>query len=100
MTGRNEPCHCGSGLKYKKCHGRNAVKGPKNIVTLNPRPFSWLDYHEKNDRQKRIAMRQVEHRGSNNVAKTAANMINMFGLEGAKDVLETAIKAKDAARQS
>jgi hypothetical protein len=20
--GRNEPCHCGSGLKYKKCHGR------------------------------------------------------------------------------
>jgi SEC-C motif len=21
-TGRNQPCHCGSGLKYKKCHGR------------------------------------------------------------------------------
>lgn len=20
--GRNKPCHCGSGLKYKKCHGR------------------------------------------------------------------------------
>ena len=20
--GRNEPCHCGSGLKYKKCHGK------------------------------------------------------------------------------
>ncbi|MGZ6328618.1 MAG: SEC-C metal-binding domain-containing protein, partial [Candidatus Limnocylindrales bacterium] len=20
--GRNEPCWCGSGLKYKKCHGR------------------------------------------------------------------------------
>ena len=19
--GRNEPCHCGSGLKYKRCHG-------------------------------------------------------------------------------
>ena len=19
--GRNDPCHCGSGLKYKKCHG-------------------------------------------------------------------------------
>lgn len=19
-TGRNDPCHCGSGLKYKKCH--------------------------------------------------------------------------------
>ncbi|WP_203434328.1 SEC-C metal-binding domain-containing protein [Nitrosococcus halophilus] len=20
--GRNEPCPCGSGVKYKKCHGR------------------------------------------------------------------------------
>jgi preprotein translocase subunit SecA len=20
--GRNDPCHCGSGMKYKKCHGR------------------------------------------------------------------------------
>jgi len=20
--GRNDPCFCGSGLKYKKCHGR------------------------------------------------------------------------------
>ena len=20
--GRNEPCHCGSGRKFKKCHGR------------------------------------------------------------------------------
>jgi preprotein translocase subunit SecA len=23
-TGRNEPCPCGSGKKYKKCHGVNA----------------------------------------------------------------------------
>ncbi|MBI4355709.1 MAG: SEC-C domain-containing protein, partial [Candidatus Omnitrophica bacterium] len=22
--GRNDPCHCGSGKKYKKCHGQNA----------------------------------------------------------------------------
>ena len=21
--GRNKPCPCGSGLKYKKCHGKN-----------------------------------------------------------------------------
>ena len=20
-VGRNDPCHCGSGKKYKKCHG-------------------------------------------------------------------------------
>ena len=23
-VGRNEPCPCGSGLKYKNCHGKNA----------------------------------------------------------------------------
>ena len=22
-VGRNEPCPCGSGLKYKNCHGKN-----------------------------------------------------------------------------
>lgn len=21
--GRNDPCHCGSGKKFKKCHGAN-----------------------------------------------------------------------------
>jgi uncharacterized protein YecA (UPF0149 family) len=23
VVGRNEPCPCGSGKKYKKCHGAN-----------------------------------------------------------------------------
>ncbi|HQQ13707.1 MAG TPA: SEC-C metal-binding domain-containing protein, partial [Bacteroidales bacterium] len=23
-VGRNEPCPCGSGKKYKNCHGKNA----------------------------------------------------------------------------
>ena len=23
QVGRNDPCPCGSGLKYKNCHGRN-----------------------------------------------------------------------------
>jgi len=23
--GRNDPCHCGSGRKYKQCHGRTAA---------------------------------------------------------------------------
>src|SRR6202034_835428 len=33
--GRNEPCHCGSGLKYKKCHGGPAG-GPaaKALVSI------------------------------------------------------------------
>jgi hypothetical protein len=33
MIGRNDPCPCGSGIKYKKCHGRpsGSVAGPPNI---------------------------------------------------------------------
>ena len=27
--GRNEPCPCGSGKKYKQCHGRQAVEQPR-----------------------------------------------------------------------
>jgi uncharacterized protein YecA (UPF0149 family) len=27
-VGRNDPCPCGSGLKYKRCHGIEAVGGP------------------------------------------------------------------------
>ncbi len=30
-VGRNEPCPCGSGLKFKKCHGRNGIGGPRPI---------------------------------------------------------------------
>ena len=25
-VGRNDPCPCGSGLKYKNCHGRNVAE--------------------------------------------------------------------------
>lgn len=32
-TGRNDPCPCGSGLKFKKCHGR-AVTGQAKVRSL------------------------------------------------------------------
>lgn len=28
--GRNDPCHCGSGRKYKHCHGRPARRSPED----------------------------------------------------------------------
>lgn len=28
--GRNDPCHCGSGRKYKHCHGRPAKRSPED----------------------------------------------------------------------
>ncbi len=35
MTRRNSPCPCGSGKKYKKCHGENATKGGKFAAKPN-----------------------------------------------------------------
>lgn len=32
MVGRNDPCPCGSGKKYKKCHGKNADGNLMNLV--------------------------------------------------------------------
>ena len=34
QVGRNDPCWCGSGLKYKKCHLRRAKETPINIQEL------------------------------------------------------------------
>ncbi len=34
-VGRNEPCPCGSGLKFKKCHGLSGSGDPDN---LDPKP--------------------------------------------------------------
>ena len=33
-TGRNELCHCGSGKKYKKCHGVGSPVNRSNLMLL------------------------------------------------------------------
>jgi hypothetical protein len=34
-TGRNDPCHCGSGKKYKHCHaGRERALGPMRKLLI------------------------------------------------------------------
>jgi len=32
MVGRNDPCHCGSGKKYKVCHGQSAATGGQKWI--------------------------------------------------------------------
>jgi hypothetical protein len=43
LLGRNEPCHCGSGKKYKQCHltadeakGRDARKKAEDAAPAEP----------------------------------------------------------------
>ncbi len=48
MTDRNDPCPCGSGKKFKKCHGINSVKGPKVLrvhVGNTPRNVSAKEHN-------------------------------------------------------
>src|SRR2546422_10657301 len=49
-VGRNDPCPCGSGLRYKQCHGA-LVADP--AVSDTPSPNSLvkrgIDAHQKND---------------------------------------------------
>ena len=33
-TGRNDLCHCGSGRKYKKCHGTSETPAARGRVML------------------------------------------------------------------
>jgi len=33
-VGRNDPCHCGSGKKYKVCHGRSAAGGSNRWMLI------------------------------------------------------------------
>lgn len=45
--GRNDPCPCGSGLKYKKCHaGRPGDLGPSPASTPDPRDLAAEDVKE------------------------------------------------------
>ena len=44
--GRNDPCHCGSGKKYKKCHMQtdaNEQRQAQNISCTN----DWVSFHTK-----------------------------------------------------
>jgi SEC-C motif len=47
--GRNEPCHCGSGKKFKHCHALLSSRDePAAIQTAVPMALAWLNkYHRK-----------------------------------------------------
>lgn len=40
QPGRNDPCPCGSGKKYKKCHGAALSGGPDEIGVTANKPIS------------------------------------------------------------
>lgn len=55
--GRNEPCPCGSGKKYKKCHGANQEK------PVFQNPFNDPDVRKKLEEMKASEMRRVKQQG-------------------------------------
>lgn len=51
VVGAREPCPCGSGKRYKSCHGRDAARAARRLVV---RPFEGLP-----DEAQWIALREV-----------------------------------------
>ncbi len=48
--GRNEPCHCGSGKKYKHCHGKPEAESappPDSHEGAVQRAMAWLGQHHR-----------------------------------------------------
>jgi hypothetical protein len=43
--GRNDPCPCGSGIKYKKCHGRKDSSFPQYDQVYDPKSLGSLPPH-------------------------------------------------------
>ena len=44
MLGRNDPCHCGSNKKYKKCHLAGDQGKARTIRALHT-PAQWVQFH-------------------------------------------------------
>lgn len=45
--GRNDPCHCGSGKKYKKCHLRIEESLPKALELMAAKRRDQIEYEKK-----------------------------------------------------
>ena len=48
-VGRNEPCPCGSGLRYKQCHGAIATSTASDSNSPDALAKRGIDAHQKND---------------------------------------------------
>ena len=92
--GRNDPCSCGSGKKYKKCCGRNPTAGPL------PDAGAWLQQARKHFESGAFAgalaaARQVLHAVPNNAEAHQVCGLAHFQLgqlDDALNCLETAIR--------
>jgi uncharacterized protein len=46
-AGRNDPCPCGSGKKFKKCHGRQSGSKPIQAQVLTPQSSLSSFFHSR-----------------------------------------------------
>lgn len=44
--GRNDPCHCGNGKKYKKCHMQSDASEQRQAQKIN-NTSDWVNFHTK-----------------------------------------------------
>lgn len=58
-SGRNDPCPCGSGKKYKKCHGESAVQ-PKALEKSSAQKIA---FDQKFEEQKALEIQRQKQQG-------------------------------------
>ncbi|MEE2786203.1 MAG: SEC-C domain-containing protein [Myxococcota bacterium] len=63
--GRNDPCHCGSGKKYKKCHQPIDENAARNVRSLRT-PGDWFGHHVE-----RLNAAGLQHLSENTIVHAA-----------------------------
>ncbi|MGX9136329.1 YecA family protein [Rummeliibacillus sp. JY-2-4R] len=80
MVGRNDPCPCGSGKKYKKCHGKNALGDITTLVSEEidrivegfvKESFHTQDYREL-EKRNHLWQNALQHAFTNKLIDTIA----------------------------
>ena len=89
-TGRNEPCPCGSGKKYKKCCMRNTMDStPESLPEsfMDDRGFHIFAKGEKPDSNQ---IKEMEAKYQTQVRNSPIwdDMVEQFGLEKAEELLK------------
>lgn len=72
MVGRNDPCPCGSGKKYKKCHGREQSVSVNDLVNEELFKVRQLFFSENPNQEQLADFRELQQEWQPRLMKTMA----------------------------
>ncbi|WP_341200863.1 YecA family protein [Planomicrobium okeanokoites] len=72
MVGRNDPCPCGSGKKYKKCHGKEQTVSVNDLVNEELFKVRQLFFSENPNQEQLADFRELQQEWQPRLMKTMA----------------------------